>query len=73
MAACLEASRGPCARFARDKCLPAFRDARISSAGPTGLPQVGPESLKLEPVDQTSYRGSALLEELFTEIASSRS
>ncbi|CAA7394994.1 unnamed protein product [Spirodela intermedia] len=73
MAACLEASRGPCSRFAREKCLPAFRDARISSVGPTGFPQLGSENPKLEPIDQTNYRGSALLEEIFTEIVSSRS
>ncbi|CAA6658709.1 unnamed protein product [Spirodela intermedia] len=67
------AKSGPCSRFAREKCLPAFRDARISSVGPTGFPQLGSENPKLEPIDQTNYRGSALLEEIFTEIVSSRS
>ncbi|MQM18326.1 hypothetical protein Taro_051317, partial [Colocasia esculenta] len=55
--ACVEASKEPCIRFANEKCLPPFRDARISSISLNGLPHSscsqtcnsGPEGMALKP------------------------
>ncbi|XP_072989659.1 uncharacterized protein [Typha latifolia] len=40
MASCLEVSRKACIQFAKEKCLPPFRDARISTVDPLGTSQL---------------------------------
>ncbi|XP_078429534.1 uncharacterized protein LOC144701674 [Wolffia australiana] len=58
-AACLEASKPTCHRFAQEKCLPAFRDARISCSF------LSSDYPNHRAVDQNCLRGSDLLEKFF--------
>lgn len=65
IASCLEASKEPCVKFAKEKCFPAFRDARIASTENGGSDL----ELQLNP-EITCYTGSTLLENSFADTSS---
>lgn len=68
MSACLAASQESCIQFAKDKCLPAFRDARIAMGNQKGIPKfMSGAFTSSEPSLATNgitanYRGSVLLD-----------